>query len=63
MAMKKKKAEPMKNPTPVKSPTGKKSLNGITPAPASCNPTTGTDKSGGTILDRARAYFIPVKKV
>jgi hypothetical protein len=62
MTMKKKKAEPMKNPTPVKSLVRKKSLKGITPAPASCNP-TGTDKSGGTILDRARAYFIPVKKV
>ncbi len=50
MSMKKKKAEPMKNPTPVKSPARK-------------NNPTGTDKSGGTILVRARAYFIPEKKV
>lgn len=64
MAIKKKNAEPMKNPTAVKSPVGKKSSNGITPAPASCNPDlTGTGKNAGTFLDRARAYFFPAKEV
>ena len=62
MAMKKKKGETMKKPTPVKSPARKKSLNGITPTPASCNP-TGTGKTVRTILDRARDYFIPAKKI